>query len=280
MSPFVPEISPRNSLFVICLSVAISLGSASVRAETLRIGGTGAGHKLMKQIGKAFAKTRDGITVVVPESLGSSGGIRALLAGALDIAISSRPPKPEERMSGATARAFAKTPLIFVTSRSDSRVNLTRAQIVSIFGLKTVVWPDNSRIRVVLRPPSETDIRILLAAFDGMKQAMTRAWAQGGIPIAMTDQENLKIAEKLPNSLAITSLSTDFRKNRKLQMVRFEGMMPSVESLRAGRYPLSKTLYMVTLPNASTTVLDFLRFLAAPEARAIILRGGAIPLIP
>lgn len=234
----------------------------------------------MQEISKSFTGNRDGVAAVVWESLGSSGGIRALLAGALDIAISSRPIKPDERLSGATARAFAKTPLVFVTSRSDRQLDLTRVQIVSIFGLKTVVWPDNSRVRVVLRPPSETDIHILVAAFDGMKAAMTRAWARGGVPVAMTDQENLDIAETLPNSLAITSLSTGFLTNRRLRVVRFEGMMPSVESLRQGRYPLSKTLYVVTRRIASTTVRRFVRFLAAPEARAILLRGGAIPLTP
>lgn len=269
-----------NSLFITCLSAVISLGSVAVHAETLRIGGTGSGYALIKKISAAFTRDRDGIAIVVLKSLGSGGGIRALLAGALDIAVSSYPPKPEGRGSGATARAFAKTPLVFVTSRLDREVTLTRTQIVSIFGLKTVAWPDDSRVRVVLRPPSETDIRILVAAFDGMKEAMARAWARGGIPVAMTDRENLDIAEKLPNSLAVTSLGTGFRENRKLRLVRFEGMMPSVDALRQGRYPLSKTLYIVTRPDASPTVRDFVRFLAKPEVRAILLRGGAIPLIP
>jgi ABC-type phosphate transport system substrate-binding protein len=68
----------------------VSDGAASGAA--VRIGGTGAGVDALAQL---FGEGHGGLAVSVVPSLGSSGGIKALLAGVLDAALIARPLKPE-----------------------------------------------------------------------------------------------------------------------------------------------------------------------------------------
>lgn len=62
----------------------------SPSADTLRIGETGAALGGMEILGQAFEKQHPGTSVEVLPSLGSSGGIKALLAGAVDLSAGSR----------------------------------------------------------------------------------------------------------------------------------------------------------------------------------------------
>ena len=76
--------------FGICLFViAATLGSIG-SAETLRIGGTGAALGPMARLGDAFQDLHPDTTIEILPSLGSGGGIKATMAGAIDIGLSSR----------------------------------------------------------------------------------------------------------------------------------------------------------------------------------------------
>src|SRR3989338_2515671 len=71
----------------------------------IRIGGSGGALGAMKIIAAAFKKTHPRADVVVLPSLGSGGGIKAAIAGSLDVGLSSRPLKDTERAQGEIGRA-------------------------------------------------------------------------------------------------------------------------------------------------------------------------------
>ncbi len=81
---------------VICLPF-----SGSGFAATLKIGGTGAALGTMRLLADEFVRLHPDTSIVIPDSLGSGGGIKAVLAGALDIALSSRQLKSKEKNAGA-----------------------------------------------------------------------------------------------------------------------------------------------------------------------------------
>ena len=59
------------------LIVAVWLGTA-FGATTLTIEGTGASQDILRSVAKAFTEANPGITVNVPDSIGSGGGVKAL----------------------------------------------------------------------------------------------------------------------------------------------------------------------------------------------------------
>ncbi len=59
------------------VAVWMVYGVTPVSAEEINIVGTGAGVSLLEALGKAFSKMNPNITISVPKSIGSGGGIKA-----------------------------------------------------------------------------------------------------------------------------------------------------------------------------------------------------------
>ena len=55
------------------------------------------------------------------------------------------------------------------------------------------------------------------------------------------------------------------------------GVVPNVEALAAGRYPLSKSFYMVTKVDLSVGAQKFIEFMKSPAGQDILRRTGHVP---
>ena len=126
-------------LMAVLLMVALQLpvtASGVLAADyqgTLKIGGTGAAVGTITQVAAAFQKKHPDVRFVFPPSLGSSGGIKAVIAGALDVGLNSRPLTEAERGHGLVVAEYARTPLLLVTSHKGAEVNFTLKQIASLY---------------------------------------------------------------------------------------------------------------------------------------------------
>jgi ABC-type phosphate transport system substrate-binding protein len=127
-------------LIAVLLIVALQLpktASGILAADyqgTLRISGTGAALGTMAQVTAGFQKQYPGVRVVIPPSLGSTGGIKAVIAGALDLGLSSRPLTEAEARQGLVAFEYARSPFLLVTSHKDAGVNFTGLLPESVWG--------------------------------------------------------------------------------------------------------------------------------------------------
>lgn len=251
---------------------------ATVSAATLNVGGTGAALGAMQALAQAFQKARPDVSVQVPDSLGSGGGIRATIAGALDIGLSSRPLKDEERAKGAKQQAYAKSPFVLVTSRKSPNPALTSAQVIAFYGGGTLTWADGTPIRLILRPEDDSDTTILKAGFKGIEPALAKARATQGIPVASTDQQALDKAEALPGSLTTSTLTAIIAEGRSLKPIAIDGVAPTIENLENGSYRHFKTLYLITGANLSPLAQEFTDFIRSAEGARVLRETGNLPL--
>ncbi len=273
-----------NRLFgsVLFAAVVGLLFPAASFAATLKIGGTGAALGTMRVLADEFVRLRPDISVEIPDSLGSGGGIKAVLAEALDIALSSRQLKPKERDAGAGATHYATTPFVLVTQVSESNPapGLSSQELVKAFSGDAVHWKDGTLIRIILRNERDSSTRILIAAFDGMDAALARARAIPGIPVAFTEQDNMDLAETLPGVLTTASLTAIISEKRSLALIAIDGVAPTVENLATGAYKISKSFYLVTGPETGGTALEFIRFIRSAEGAAILRTTGNLAVSP
>jgi phosphate transport system substrate-binding protein len=251
------------SAFVACLPPV-----ASSRAADLTVGGTGAATELLRRLGDAFSKQGEAQVDVVP-SLGSSGGIRALADGVLDVAVSGRPLKPAEVKQGMAVPLVLRTLFIFATSNAKPN-GLTMSQLADAYATLNPVWADGTPIKIVLRPPSDSDSDLMAQLFPGLGSAVERARKRPDVPVAATDQDNLDVAEQLPGSLSASTLTQILLEKRKLRAIAINGVEPTLDNFERGDYPYGKKLYFVVPAKPTPVAERFIAFLRSAEGRAIL----------
>ncbi|NWG26260.1 MAG: substrate-binding domain-containing protein [Pseudorhodoplanes sp.] len=259
------------------LAILLLALAAPAHAETLRVGGSGAATILLQEL-FAAAPHKETTELRVLGHLGTGGALRALSAGALDLAIAGRPLTAQERDQGLRAVGSFRAPYVLVTSHPRPN-GLRSSEIASLYVSPRPTWSDGSMIRVILRPKSESDTAVLGETFPGMKAALASARARHDVPIAATDQDNLDAAESIPSSLAGSTLLQVTLEQRNLRLVPIDGASPSVEALESGLYPYGKTFYVVLPAEFTAAAARFAAFINSPAGETILRNSGAIRIV-
>ena len=247
-------------------------------ASSLRVGGTGAALGPVRMLAEAFSRARPELSIAISLSLGSTGGIKAAIAGAIDIGLSSRPLKEKERKAGAKQVAFAKSPFVIVTAIGNAPSGLSSAEVVEIFSGARTSWGDGTRILPVLRPEHDSDTTILESTFAGMPAALAKSRKRRGIPVALSDQDAMKMAETLPGVVTTATLTAILAENRSLSPIAIDGIAPTPENVANGSYPMSKDLYLITGLKVSRLAMEFIRFLQSPHGAEILRQVGNLAI--
>jgi phosphate transport system substrate-binding protein len=256
----------------------LALFTSAANAEPLRVGGTGSATELMRALGKAFAAS-DEIQFEVVPSLGSTGALRAIEAGMLDIAVAGRHLNPAESSKGLVERAALRSAWGLATSHHRPN-DLKSTAIATQFGEPDARWGDGTAIKVILRPKGDSETLALVAGFPGMDAVLERLRARRDIPMAATDQDNADAAERTPGSLVSITSTQILMERRNLRMVSIDGVAPTFENFVSGRYPLGKTLYVVTRAEPSPLTLRFIQFVRSEQGQRILREAEALLVSP
>lgn len=258
-----------------CLSGA---GGAAGPPQRIRISGCGTDLGTFRLLGEAYRKVSPDAAVEVLPSLGSGGGIKAVLAGALDVGLSARPLTAEEAAGGATATPYARTPLVLAVGERTRATAISRNEVVGYYSGSARTWPDGTPVRLVMRPATDADTTILMSLSREVSAAVSGALSRDGMVIAATDQEAADALERSPGALGSTTLALIRAERRALRPLALDGVEPTPAALAGGRYPLFKTLYVVVGPRPSAAVREFLGYLRTPAARRVLEDTGHVTL--
>ena len=255
----------------------LSAGIGSVHADEMRVGGTGAAQGVLSRLSEAFSTTRPGDKVEVVPGLGSSGGIMAVAEEALQLSISGRELKAEEKAKGLEGAPFFDTPFLFVTSHPQPQ-KLTKAEVVALYDGVLAKWPDGKQIKPILRPKSDSVTPFLISNFDGMQRAMDKMRQRPDVPVAATDQDNIEVAEKVANSFAGATLVQFLTERPRLRTITLDGIEASVEAMEKGSYILKMRMYAVMKSPPSPIAQRFAKFLRSAQAEKLIRESGGVLL--
>ena len=267
----------RGGLLV--MTAVFALSPIPGQAGGLTLGGSGADLETMKVLGEAFVKANPGITVEVLPSLGSGGGVKAVLAGAIDLALTSRLLNDKERAAGARETAYATTLTVFITGQNNALTDLTSAGLIEIYGGTRTTWADGSLIRLVLRPESESEAMLVMTRLPGLEDPYRQALARKGVIVTFTDQENIEKISQVEGSLGTGSLfAILLTEGVNLKALSLNGVAPAPAAVVEGSYPLTRQLFFVTGPDYGDLVARFISFVRSAEGTAILERTGHLPL--
>jgi phosphate transport system substrate-binding protein len=277
----------RLRLFRFVLALVIVQGAfggmveAAEQPVTLRIAGTGGAYGGMKALAQAYHQQNPQVNMVFPPTLGSSGGIKAVLSGAIDVGMSTRPLAPEEIRQGVVEHEYARTPFVFATpyQQGAASARFTLNDIAAIFSGKISAWPDGTPLHLVVRPEIDYDSVILKRMSPEIAKAASQADSRPGMRIAVTDTDNSDILVNLQDSLGSISLAQIVSDKLPLYPLSLEGVAPSLENLQNGSYPYSKSFFLVTGPSPKVEVRLFMQFVFSPQGQEILKQTGHLPVI-
>lgn len=247
---------------------------AQTRSATpIQIGGTGSGLAPTRQVSDAL---RLGFGFV--PNLGSGGGIKALMAGALDIALTARPASGAERAAGLIDRPWFRTPFVWAVQASVPLQRVSLADLVAIYAGRTERWANGELVRLVLRPEADIDTQLLRSAHPDLAQAQALAAQRPGMRVAMTDDDAIADIERIAGALGTTSLAMVRATSRAVRVLELDGVTPDTGTLWDGRYPYGKTVHLITRATARPEVQTALQQLATTAARDAFLKIGCVPM--
>lgn len=246
------------------------------RIDALVLAGSGSNLPLTRALVAAFA---DGGTAppVIHSSVGSGGGVRALVDGAIDIALVSRPLSASERRQNLVAIPYARAPVIVAVHAGVPDRDIDSAGVLAIFDGRRTAWSDGTPIVVLQRERGDSSHSAVARVIPDLADVDERAYVARRWRVIYDDvgmQDAIASTEGGIGLIGIGNLPDDL----PLRALRFEGATPSVAAVADGSYPLHKDLAFVTLGEPDARAAEFLRFVFSPHGRDIITAHGCAPL--
>jgi len=262
----------------IILMLALSTFFASTAsAETIKIGGSGSMIPLLTQLGKAYMKKYPQDSVEVNQkSMGQPGGIAALNAGALDIAMSAMDLTTEQTKLGLKPMEVAQVAGVVAVSANVTAKDLTSQQLCDIYSGKIKNWKQvggaDAPIMAFTRPESDStkvSFRKAFACMVNLKE----------VPEIMNlakSQDMQSALETKPNSIGpVDAIALSMAKG-KFKALKIDGKSP--EGMASGKWPFVLHNNLVLGKNQGDAVKRFLGFIKSPEGQSIIKGDKAIPV--
>lgn len=125
-----------------------------------------------------------------------------------------------------------------------------------------------------MRPVGDSDTEVIKAMSPEMRAAKEAAEKRPGMLFTVTDQETADSIEKVSGSLGPSTLALVLSERRAMRPLSLDGVTPDVKALAEGRYPLSKTMYLVTPTALTPPVQGFVDFIRSPSGRALLAQNG------
>ncbi len=263
-------------VFAICL-----YGCGATRPLTspvLKIKGSDTMVFLTQRWAEAYMKRTPGVSIYT-EGGGSATGIAALIKGEIQICTSSRPIRAEEVRRLLEQQNFlgvsflvAKDALsIYVHPQNPVR-NLSLAQAQASFTGALTNWKalggKDEPILVLMRNPnSGTYLYFQEHVLGG------QSYAEHAITMPTTAAMVEEIGRN-PQAIGYGGLAY----GKELVHCTIEGVNPTEENVRNGKYPIARYLYFYTIDKPTGTVKAFIDWVLSEEGQSVVQEVGYISL--
>lgn len=243
--------------------------------EIITVEGTGDSQILLSRLAQAFASQQPDIQVVVPDSIGSGGGIRAVASGKAGLGRTARPLTEEETKSDLVQYLFARSPVVLAAHPSLAQLqSFPSATLVDLYSGQHQSWdavggPAN-KVYLITREPGDSSRRALeekIPGFDKIDHA--------GKVFYNTPSAALAIAK---HAFSAGYLPLGWAKTEKLHIIALDGVFPDEASVVSDKYPLVTPFYIVSKGPASGAAKRFVDFLFSEPAQHLMREAGVVPV--
>lgn len=257
----------RRWLSLLCGLLALLLPGFAGAEELLRYAGaTTLQHFFMPEAARTF-QSETGVRIQL-EGGNTNPGIRALLAGEVDMAGAGRHLNAEEKKQGLTEYFLGWDVLAIVVQRTLPVETLTLEQLRGIFSGEIRNWKEvggKDAPIVVVTSPKGSGMRSAVQDLILKEKAFTTNEVVSGV-VGQADQQ----VAMFPAAIAAVSLS--MVDNTRVKLLKVDGIEPSAANVTSGQYPLAKPLALVTRGKPVGHLQRFIEFATGTRGQAILAK--------
>jgi phosphate transport system substrate-binding protein len=261
---------------LMCSAVFAAPEANDVSVNKIVITGTGDSAELLQLLASAFEAKHPGAKIEIPESIGSTAGIKAVIAGKADLARIARGLKDVEKNAGMNHIVFAKTPVVFAIRWDTNGIdNITTQQILGIYKGEIKNWEQlgakPGKIYPLTRESGDSSLSVLHKTLPGFADANSSA----AKVMYLTPEA---VAAMLEHKQTICYLPLSAIINTQLKTLKVDGVEPSSENVISGEYKHVIPLGIAYKQQPEGLAKEFINFLYSDEAKKIISSTGAVPV--
>ncbi len=257
-------------ILVLCMMLIAS----TANAETIRISGSGILKPILTELGNAYMKLNPKDVINVDKtSLGQAGGIAALNAGAIDIAMSSMPLTTEQLKLPLKSYEIAQIKGLIAVTKDVMVSNISTKQLCDIYSGKINNWQElggaDKPIRVFTRPENEATKINFREAFVCMKNLN-----ESPLVTSKARSVDMKaILESTDNGIGIFDAVSFHEAEGKISPVKIDG-----QDYLNDKWPFILRTHLAVSINPNSKVKKFLEFVISPKGQKIIKHNNAKPV--
>lgn len=262
-----------NILLVFTMAAGCGKSKEQIGSSVTISGSTSVGPLIEKEA-ESFKKSNSDINVEVNQ-LGSSAGIKDAINGTVQVGMSSRDLKEEEKNAGLKEVEIAYDGISVITNKANAVNNLTIAQIKDIYTGKITNWKDvggkDAPIVVVSREDG-SGTRDAFQEIVGYKSEELTKEAQigdgsGNIKSTVTTNEN-----------AIGFISFEYIDD-SINSLNVDSIEPNAKNVLDGKYKISRPFLLVYKEDKETEQSKkFIDFILSEEGQKIVEENGLIKI--
>lgn len=257
---------------LICIAL---ISPVNAEPKKMIVAGAGSNLAITRILADAFMKKYPNISIHVPESIGSTGGIRAASEGAITVGLSSRQFKEDEKKLGLELTPYARTIMVIGIHPGVPDENITYEEFVRIYRGKKTKWKNGNNIIVLTREEGDSAIDVMSLLIPGFREAHSESLKARRWITAFTDQEMNTKLSTTPDSIGISDYGTIVSEHLPIKMLKINGTAPTAENVLNGRYTLFKTLYFVfKKDNIQSEAKAFLDFVRSKDGQKLLKKNG------
>ncbi|HET91588.1 MAG TPA: PstS family phosphate ABC transporter substrate-binding protein [Chloroflexi bacterium] len=272
-----------------CSRASNPQGGVSTSAQVIENKGSDTLVNLALAWAEAYARVQPDLSISVTGG-GSGTGIAAMINGTVDIANASRTMKPEE-IAAAGANGFvpveftvARDAIAVVVHPSNPVDALTLEQISAIYTRQVTRWSqvggqDRPIVLLSRESNSGTYVYFLENVIRLGDDESDLLFSPDTLLMPSSEGISAEVRQN-PNAIGYDGLGYVTPDQKVLAVAREPGMpyvLPSVETVNDGSYPISRPLYMYTSGKPSAQVEAYLDWILS-AGQALVPELGFVPL--
>jgi len=269
----------KKTVFTAIAALALfAFGTPAFASTQVVVNGSTTVLPVVQAAAETFMKGHPDVSISISGG-GSGNGIKAIIDGTTDIAMSSRFLKDKE-ISTAMEKGVYPVPfrvavdaIVPIVHPSNPVNNLTIEQLSLIYQGKITNWKE----------VGGKDLKIVIISRD-TSSGTYEVWEEKVLhkakvaPQAQLQASNGAVAQAVSkNRYAIGYIGIGYL-NNDLKGLKVNDIEASRETALSGAYPVARPLFVFVQGWPAGAVSDFINYLVSPEGQEIVKKEGFIPL--